>query len=311
VVSAARPAPPLPHGVHFEQRPFPDSNLLLLGGREPALIDSGFVGHVGQTAAWVRTRTSRLTRVVNTHWHADHVGGNAHFQARGARIAGFAGDAEALARRDPGCCAAERLDQPVDPYTVDEPLRDGAVLHLGDLAWQVVHTPGHTRGHGDALSDRDVGWVDLTLDGPDAALTALDSLERLRHLGARTLLPAHGPVPVDADASFESAVRRARRLVDDPDGAIWYGARRILGYALMIRDGLPVDAVEPYLQERAWIVDAARWLSSTPEEVSTELVGAMSRSGALVVRSGRLCTAADYEPVPTESLTRHRFPRQW
>ena len=73
----------LPSWVTWEQRPFSDANLLLLPGRNPALVDSGFVGHACQTADWVHARTSQLSLVVNTHWHADHVGGNAILQARG------------------------------------------------------------------------------------------------------------------------------------------------------------------------------------------------------------------------------------
>ena len=39
----------LPPWVTWQQRPFPDANLLL-PGRTPALVDSGFAGHAGQTA---------------------------------------------------------------------------------------------------------------------------------------------------------------------------------------------------------------------------------------------------------------------
>jgi hypothetical protein len=52
-------------------------------------------------------------------------GANALLQAMGAGIAAGAPDAQAIARRDPGCCVAEYLDQPVAPYTVDVALDDG------------------------------------------------------------------------------------------------------------------------------------------------------------------------------------------
>ncbi|MFG2854848.1 hypothetical protein ACGFZ9_29920 [Streptomyces mirabilis] len=42
---------PLPSWVTWQQRPFPDANLLLLHGSQPALVDSGFVGHAEDTAA--------------------------------------------------------------------------------------------------------------------------------------------------------------------------------------------------------------------------------------------------------------------
>ncbi|REE75624.1 glyoxylase-like metal-dependent hydrolase (beta-lactamase superfamily II) [Rhodococcus wratislaviensis] len=313
----------LPDWVIWRQRPFPDANLLLIDGREPALVDSGFVGHAQRTAEWVRAHSGNLTRVVNTHWHADHVGGNGLLQAGGAGIAAGAPDADAIARRDPGCCAAEYLDQPVAPYTVDEPLDDGQLLRLGDADWEVLHTPGHTPGHvalwqpeerllvvGDALSDYDVGWVNLALDGPDAATTAVASLQRLADLEPRVLLPAHGPIPAEPTAAFAAALRRGRRLVDDPDGAIWYGARRIFAFALMIRGGISADEVESHLLARAWLVDAAALLRRTPETLAAELIDTMIRSGAVVVRDNRLHAAAEYSPVMPETL-QAPFPRAW
>jgi glyoxylase-like metal-dependent hydrolase (beta-lactamase superfamily II) len=72
----------------------------------------------------------------------------------------------------------------------------------------------------DALSDYDVGWVDVALDGPDAVATALASLHRLANLTPRVLLPAHGPIAADPGAAFATALGRAQRLVDDPAGAV-------------------------------------------------------------------------------------------
>jgi glyoxylase-like metal-dependent hydrolase (beta-lactamase superfamily II) len=232
-------------------------------------------------------------------------------------------DADAVARRDPGCCVAEYLDQPVAPYTVDESLEDGQVLHLGEADWEVVSTPGHTPGHlalwqpderllvvGDTLSDYDVGWVNLALDGPEAAATALTSLQRLAVLAPRVVLPSHGPIPADASAAFASAHRRAQRLVDDPAGAVWYGARRIFAFALMIRDGISTNEVEGYLLERAWLTDAARLLGRAPDELATELVDTMLTSGAVITRDGRLHAAAEHTAVTAGSL-RTPFPRAW
>ena len=313
----------LPTWVHWQRRPFPDANLLVLTGREPALVDSGFVGHAEDTATRVGAHTPRLELVVNTHWHADHVGGNHLLQSRGAGIAAGAPDGAAVNRRDPGCCVAEYLDQPVAPYTVDRPLGDGDVLTLGDAPWQVVATPGHTAGHlclwqpderllvvGDALSDYDVGWVNTALDGPEAAATALASLHRLVALEPRVLLTAHGPIPVDTGAALATAVRRTQRLVDDPDGAVWFGARRIFAYALMIRSGVPVAAVDGYLLGRAWLVDAARLLRREPADLVAELVDGMVRSGAVVARDGRLHAATDHAAVDPVTLD-VPWPRAW
>lgn len=313
----------LPDWALWQQRPFPDANLLLINGTEPALIDSGFVGHADDTAQWVRSEAPDLHLVINTHWHADHVGGNHLLQRAGAGIAASAPDADALERRDPGCCLAEYLDQPVAPYTVDEPLHDQQILRLGDTDWKIIRTPGHTPGHlalwqpdeallvvGDALSDYDVGWINLALDGPQAADTAVESLERLAALHPRGLLPAHGPIPTDPSAAIEHALRRARRLADDHQGAVWYGARRVFAFALMIHGGIPTNTVETYLAERLWVLDAARLLDLTIDDFTNELIGSMTNNGATVIRDGTLHAAADHTPVDPDTID-IALPRDW
>ena len=83
----------LPPWMKWQHRLFPDANLLLLKGRDAALVDSGFVGHADETTEWVNAHTDNLRLVVNTHWHSDHVGGNAVLQSAGAAIAGSSLDA--------------------------------------------------------------------------------------------------------------------------------------------------------------------------------------------------------------------------
>jgi hypothetical protein len=46
----------LPAWVTWQRRPFPDANLRLLGGCQPALVDSGFLGHAQETATWTRAQ---------------------------------------------------------------------------------------------------------------------------------------------------------------------------------------------------------------------------------------------------------------
>jgi len=138
----------------------------------------------------------------------------------------------------------------------------------------------------------------------------LTSLHQLADLAPRAVLPAHGPIPADPGAAFATALRRAQRLVDAPAGAVWYGARRVFAFALMIRGGIPVAEVEPYLHARAWLTDAARLLGRTPEALAAELVDTMLRSGAIVLRDGRLHAAAEHTPVTAESL-RVPFPSAW
>ena len=78
----------------------------------------------------------------------------------------------------------------------------------------------------------------------------------------------------------------------------------------MIRGGIPVEEIEAYLHDRAWLADAARLLDLTPEALTTELVASMTSNGALVVRDKRIHAVAEHAPVAPATL-RIPQPRDW
>jgi hydroxyacylglutathione hydrolase len=91
-----------------------------------AVVDPAVAGAVMDS---LQQRGWRLTHVLNTHHHWDHVGGNRELKGEtGCTIVG----AEIDRRRIPG---------------LDLPLKDGEVLHLGAATVQVLEVPGHTLGH--------------------------------------------------------------------------------------------------------------------------------------------------------------------
>lgn len=313
----------LPRSIVWAERPFPDCNFLMLAGDEPALVDSGFAAHAEATAALVGEHAPFVGTVVNTHWHSDHVGGNHLLQSAGARVVASRPDADDVAKGDPGCCVAEYLDQPVPQFTVDTPVGDGDRLDLGEHTWQVLAVPGHTPGHlalwnpddrvvavGDTLSAYDVGWVNVMRDGPSGIEDALDSLQRLRELDARIALPGHGPLIDDPAAAIDTAIRRMERQRADLDLAVMYGAKRVLAYALMIRGGLPVTALDDYLHARAWVHDAARTLRTPVEDFVRTLVDSMTDGGAIAVREGKARAAAPSTPVDP-AVFDLPWPREW
>lgn len=94
--------------------------------REALVIDPGVAAPVLEAA---EAEGLAISEIWNTHWHGDHVGGNAEIKAAtGARVTGPAREAD----RIPG------IDR-----TVDEGDR---IAFAGETA-EVLHVPGHTAGH--------------------------------------------------------------------------------------------------------------------------------------------------------------------
>jgi glyoxylase-like metal-dependent hydrolase (beta-lactamase superfamily II) len=100
-------------------------------------------------------------------------------------------------------------------------LRDGEVIEVAGLSISVLATPGHTA---DSLSfvlddavltaDTVLGHGTTVIDSDDGSLADyLDSLQRLRVLGRRTVLPGHGPELTDLSATAaEYLAHREQRL---------------------------------------------------------------------------------------------------
>jgi len=76
-----------------------------------------------------RARGWAITQIWNTHWHPDHIGGNAAIKAAtGARVSAPAAE-------------AAKID------SLDVPLAEGDEVRLGAVRGTVLEVPAHTAGH--------------------------------------------------------------------------------------------------------------------------------------------------------------------
>lgn len=302
--------------VRFFQRTFPSANMVLIQGSYPVLIDTGFGSDIAETGRLLRdagTPPEALSLIVNTHYHADHSGGNADFQSRyGIPIAAHRWEAAIVNARDADACSARWLGQRVDPYRVDTPLSDGDEIPAGDGTLRAVHTPGHTLGHislylpddqilicGDSVHGDDAAWIGPFREGAGALLRAMESLDRLAALPLRWACSGHGAAIADPYAAIASARRRYNSWLADPRKLGWHALKRIFTYALMLFDGLSEAEIPPYLLARGWFADYSRWIFDTPPgDFVQPLLAEMLRSGAAEWRDGKLYPRAPYVPPP-------------
>lgn len=167
---------------------------------EAAVVDPGLESEPVLEA--VRSGGLRLTGVLLTHAHFDHVGGTELFRAAtGAAVVMHAADLPLLAQApETARHFGIRVAAPRPP---DRLVREGDRIAVGGVELEVLETPGHTPGGislgtagaifvGDTLFAGSVGRTDLAGGSFE---TLLDSIRtKLLPLPDATLVhPGHGP----------------------------------------------------------------------------------------------------------------------
>jgi len=259
----------LPPGVQvFERGWLSSNNVLFLGAQSTALVDSGYCAHADQTLALVAAALHGrpLDRLVNTHLHSDHCGGNAALQGRWPALQTLIppGLAQQVAQWDPVALGYEPSGQRCPRFHHDALVLPGTEFELADRAWQVHAAPGHdpdsvilfepvsrTLISADALWENGFGVVFPELDGHDAFDEVGATLDLIERLGPRWVIPGHGPVFRFEAAVLARARSRLEAFVRNPARHAHHAAKVLLKFKL--------------LESRQMLfVDYVQWAAGTP-----------------------------------------------
>jgi glyoxylase-like metal-dependent hydrolase (beta-lactamase superfamily II) len=224
-----------------------------LDAQEPAIIETAPTSSLEHVLEGLEEAgVTRLSWIVLTHIHLDHAGAVGHISERfpDARVVVRAEGAPHLIDPSRLWASAARLYpdmekrwgemRPVPEDRIDVIDADGIVADLGDgRTLEAIYTPGHAKHHM-ALYDRSredlfVGDV-IGVYLPDAEAIRpatpppefemevnLESIERLRAVGAARVFPTHfGPVP-DPNAAFDEGAERIRQWVKRAESALSAG----------------------------------------------------------------------------------------
>jgi len=233
------------------QRGWLSSNNVLLhgGGAGAVLIDAGHLNHASQTASLVRhaLRDESLVRVVNTHLHSDHCGGNATLQrAFGCSVSIPPGQWHAVQRWDEVALSYAPTGQACERFEVQAIVRPGDTLTVGTQRWQVWAAPGHDPHSimlfnaeervvitADALWERGFGVVFPELDGVDAFDEVEASLDLIESLDARWAIPGHGAPFSDVAGSLKLARQRLAAFRANPQRHAHHAMKALMKFHML------------------------------------------------------------------------------
>jgi hydroxyacylglutathione hydrolase len=215
-----------------------DCHIFLVdGGDELALIDVG--AGMGASAVVENVERAgfdprRIRHLVLTHGHADHAGGAAQMRAllvepavhMSSAVAEYlrTGDERGISLDVAKKVGFYPAEYTLEACPVDNELRDGDTIRVGDLSLGVLDTPGHCDGHVSLVLDDDgrrclfagdvIFWGGniLLQNIHDCRLDAhIESLRKLRGLEVDVLLPAH--LTLDLQAG-QRHIERANDALD-------------------------------------------------------------------------------------------------
>jgi hydroxyacylglutathione hydrolase len=200
-----------------------DAHLYLIdGGDELVLVDAGCGGSIGDTGLILRNIAAdgydpaRISKLLLTHYHFDHMGGAAEVQeALGVPVHASPLTARVLESPDELATLLSAVkdagyvpdDYELRPCPATGDLVDGTTIRVGRLTVTVFETPGHCNGHLSFLVEggdrRTLIQGDLVFFGgtivlqniPDCSIQLYgESVRKLAALDFDAFLPGHGPI---------------------------------------------------------------------------------------------------------------------
>jgi glyoxylase-like metal-dependent hydrolase (beta-lactamase superfamily II) len=301
----------LPPQLHVFVRDWLSANNILLKSRDGhVLIDSGYVRHAPLTLALLATArglgNAPLARLVNTHCHSDHMGGNAAI-ARKYRcpIVIPEGEREAIERWDYQRLLLEYADQTAERFRADDYLLPGSTHVWGDLEWQALAAPGHDMGalvfynpehgiliSGDALWEHGFGFVMPPEFDPAALPATRATVEMLAGLDIRVIIPGHGEPFTDVAAALDRAMKRVAAFEAEPLRMVRHALKVVFTFGLLDRQRMPIADIPAYVERVGIYRDFnARFFRLSGAELAAWLLAELEKAGAVRIAGGDVVPA--------------------
>lgn len=296
--------PALPPGMTVLERGWLSANNIVFtaqaGDAEgAAVVDTGYVTHSAQTQALIESALhgQPLTRILNTHLHSDHCGGNAALQQAYPQVQTFIapGQAEAARSWDEAALSYAPTGQDCPRFAITGVLQPGSSVHLSGRDWQVHAAPGHdphsvilfepesrTLISADALWENGFGVVFPEIEGIAAFDEVAATLDVIEGLQPQLVIPGHGSLFTDVPAALAIARKRLAGFVQAPERHASYAAKVLLKYKLLEWQSIHLQALHAWIEDTPYFdtLHQSYFASQTVQQWRDSLIESLIASGA-------------------------------
>lgn len=291
----------LPASIQLIERGWLSSNLTLMFDDDQAtLVDSGYIKHAQMTVALVRhalqARNATLARIVNTHLHSDHCGGNAALaKAFDAPIWVPRDMLDAVARWDEDALTYRPTGQRCDRFVASGGVAPGQTLTMGGLDWTAHAAPGHDphslifhcAEHGilmsaDALWANGFGVIFPELHGASGFAEQGAVLDLIETLDVRIVIPGHGPAFDDVADAIARARSRLAAMRSSPPRHAAHAIKVLVKYLLMDLERATLADVLHTMRDATSMHEAARQMGTTLDVAVRDSADALVAQGQLL-----------------------------
>jgi glyoxylase-like metal-dependent hydrolase (beta-lactamase superfamily II) len=298
----------LPPNTQVLERGWLSANTVLFTDDHGATaVDTGYCSHAPQTVALIQTALAGrvLNRIVNTHLHSDHCGGNTALVAQyGCEVLIPPGQAAAVAVWDETTLTFEPTGQDCPRFSYTGLVQPNDVLRMGNADWLALAAPGHDPNSlmfycaqhrclvsADALWENGFGVVFPELDGIDAFDTVAATLDVIAALKIDTVLPGHGGAFSDVAAALQRARVRLDGFVQAPIKHRWHAVKVLCMFWLMAQRIASCDVALAHLSKTRYIQQVAAMLGGTAAQVVQQAFEEMVAKGQIRASGGQ------YSPI--------------
>ena len=298
----------LPEGIKVFERGWLSANNIFFWSKDDvSIVDTGYVAHQEQTLALVKNLLkaeglSKLDKIVNTHLHSDHCGGNAilvkNFQSN---VYVPASEVSTVNGWDENLLSFRNLGQDCPAFKCQYSLEPGKQILLGTHMWEILAAPGHDPHSivlyqedyqllisADALWEDGFGAIFPELDGEDGFEEVAKTLDLIEQLKIKLVIPGHGKLFTDIKTSIARARSRLDYLATDKARNARHAAKVLLKFRLLEWQSIELSLVHEWIKETPLMKAIAKELNQSIDQLTDWLPLALIKAGGAKINQNTL-----------------------